>query len=55
VTIMTRRLVEEIYADDLELLGYDFEEARKTSLSKPLYNKDMVRAIYTHSMKSWIL
>jgi len=47
----TRRLVEEIYADDLELLGYDFEEAGKVSLPKPLYDENIARSRHADSMK----
>ncbi len=51
----TRRLVEEIYADDLELLGYDFEEAGKLSVLNPLYNEEVARTRYANSMKGSVL
>ncbi len=48
----TRRLVEEIYADDLNLLGYDFEEAGKLSVLNPLYDEEVARARHANSMKN---
>ncbi len=51
----TRRLVEDIYADDLELFGYDFEEAGKPSGLSPLYDEEVARARYAHSMKNSVL
>jgi len=47
----TRRLIEEIYADDLELLGYDFEEMGKVSLLKPLYDKNIAHSRHADSMR----
>jgi len=47
----TRRLVEEIYADDLELLGYDFEEMGKVSIPKPLYDGNIARSRHAASMR----
>ena len=47
----TRQLVEEIYADDLNLLGYDFEEAGKLSVLNPLYDENIARSRRADSMK----
>lgn len=38
-----RRLVEEIYARDLDLLGYEFEDETRTSVLVPLYEMDQLR------------
>ncbi len=47
----TRRLIEEIYADDLEVLGYDFEEAGKASVLNPLYDENIARSRRVDSMR----
>ena len=39
----TRRLVEEIYARDLDLLGYEFEDENRTSVLVPLYEMNQLR------------
>ena len=44
-TKRARTLVEEIYARDLELLGYEFEDEMRTSLPVSLYNKNQPRKI----------
>ncbi len=51
----TRRLVEEIYADDLSLLGYDFEEGGKVSILNPLYDEEVARARHANSVKNSVL
>ena len=38
-TKRARRLVEEIHAKDLDLLGYEFEDKTRTSILMPLYEK----------------
>ena len=42
-TKRARRLVEEIYARDLDLLGYEFEDETKTSAAVSLYDKDQLK------------
>ena len=42
-TKRARRLVEEIYARDLELLGYEFEDETRTSVPVPLYDMDSLQ------------
>ena len=42
-TKRARALVEEIYARDLELLGYEFEDETKTSVLIPLYDMDQLQ------------
>ena len=42
-TRSARRLVEEIYATDLDLLGYEFEDETRTSVLVPLYDMDQLR------------
>ena len=42
-TKRARALVEEIYARDLELLGYEFEDETKTSVLVPLYDMDQLQ------------
>ena len=42
-TKSARRLVEEIYATDLDLLGYEFEDETRTSVLVPLYDMDQLR------------
>ena len=42
-TKRARKLVEEIYARDLELLGYEFEDKTRTSVPVPLYDMDQLQ------------
>ena len=42
-TRSARRLVEEIYATDLDLLGCEFEDETWTSVLVPLYDMDQLR------------
>ena len=51
-TKRARRLVEEIYARDLELLGYEFEDETKTSVPVSLYAMDQLQGRRTRRTPS---
>ena len=51
-TKRARKLVEEIYARDLDLLGYEFEDETKTSVPVPLYAMDQLQGRRTKTTPS---
>ena len=51
-TKRARRLVEEMYARDLELLGYEFEDKTKTSVPVSLYDMDQLQERRTKTTPS---
>lgn len=47
----TRRLVEDLYAFDLNALGYEFEDESSVSVVNPLYDIEQVKKRYKEGIK----
>ncbi len=48
---ISRRMVEDLYARDLEILGYEFEEEGAISVLNPLYSLQEARARHREKIK----
>lgn len=51
----TRRLVEDLYTEDLDVLGYEFENRATKTILNPLYDTEVAAKRYREVVKlSWI-